>query len=345
MPNPQMFVEVVSTGGQAAVTVVGHGNDVGDAFGDDKDFVIVLDSSGESPNAEIDDVIVADSAAVHQGFAANTAVLSNVTTDGDIMMLVSDGGNSKEFLFANGDTADLQLGHGMATMTLKTASGDLTLNPGGDIQISGTIATGTWQGTDIGVAYGGTGVSTLTANGVLIGNGTSAIGAIDMSTKGHVLIGDGSGNPQMLGVGTDTHVLTADSGETTGVKWAASVSQATQAAIEAETNEDTYAPPDLMKHHPGVAKGWAAIDYSGGTPVATTSYNVSGMTDIGTGICAVVWDTNMSSGSYAVACAADETGDDVITASSTQTTAVNIQARRSGTVTDMSMMCIAMGDQ
>jgi hypothetical protein len=42
-----------------------------------------------------------------------------------------------------------------------------------------------------------------------------------MSTKGHVLIGDGSGNPQMLGVGTNTHVLTADSGETTGVKWAA----------------------------------------------------------------------------------------------------------------------------
>jgi hypothetical protein len=116
----------------------------------------------------------------------------------------------------------------MATMTLKTASGDLTLNPGGDIQISGTIATGVWQGTDIGVAYGGTGVSTLTANGVLIGNGTSAIGAIDMSTKGHVLIGDGSGNPQMLGVGTNTHVLTADSGETTGVKWAAPVGAVTR---------------------------------------------------------------------------------------------------------------------
>jgi len=85
----------------------------------------------------------------------------------------------------------------------------------------GTITTGVWQGTDVGVAYGGTGASTLTANGVLIGNGSSAIGSVDMSTKGHVLIGDGSGNPQMLGVGTDTHVLTADDGETTGVKWAA----------------------------------------------------------------------------------------------------------------------------
>jgi len=94
-------------------------------------------------------------------------------------------------------------------------------NSGGALTYLGTIATGVWQGTDVGVGYGGTGVSTLTANGVLIGNGASAIGAVDMSTKGHVLIGDGTGNPQMLGVGTDAHVLTADSGETTGVKWAA----------------------------------------------------------------------------------------------------------------------------
>ena len=34
----------------------------------------------------------------------------------------------------------------------------------------GTIATGTWQATDIGVAYGGTGVSTLLTNAVLTGN-------------------------------------------------------------------------------------------------------------------------------------------------------------------------------
>ena len=84
----------------------------------------------------------------------------------------------------------------------------------------GTIATGVWQGTDVGVAHGGTGASTLTANGVLIGNGTGAVTAVDQSTKGDILIGDGSGNPQMLGVGSNDQVLTADSGQTTGVKWA-----------------------------------------------------------------------------------------------------------------------------
>ena len=71
---------------------------------------------------------------------------------------------------------------------------------------------------------GGTGATTLTANGALIGNGTSAIVSIDMSTKGGLLAGDGSGNPRVLAVGgTDDHVLTVDSGETTGMKWAAVV--------------------------------------------------------------------------------------------------------------------------
>ena len=76
-------------------------------------------------------------------------------------------------------------------------------------------------GSDLAVAHGGTGASTLTANGVLIGNGTGAITSVAMATKGHILIGDGSGNPSMLAIGSNTHVLTADSGETTGVKWAA----------------------------------------------------------------------------------------------------------------------------
>jgi hypothetical protein len=80
-----------------------------------------------------------------------------------------------------------------------------------DTGISGTLPVGN----------GGTGATTLTANGALVGNGTSAITAVDMSTKGGLLAGDGSGNPSVLAVGgTAGHVLTIDSGETTGMKWA-----------------------------------------------------------------------------------------------------------------------------
>jgi len=39
----------------------------------------------------------------------------------------------------------------------------------------GTITTGVWEGTDVGVAHGGTGASTLSTGRVLVGNGTGSI--------------------------------------------------------------------------------------------------------------------------------------------------------------------------
>ena len=56
----------------------------------------------------------------------------------------------------------------------------------------GTITTGTWQSTDVDVAYGGTGVSTFTSNGILYGNGTGAV--------------------QVTAAGTDTYLLYSNSG-------------------------------------------------------------------------------------------------------------------------------------
>jgi hypothetical protein len=70
------------------------------------------------------------------------------------------------------------------------------------------------------VANGGTGATSLTQNGALVGNGTSAVSAVDMSTKGGVLVGDGTGNPSVLAVGANGLALVADSGEATGLKYA-----------------------------------------------------------------------------------------------------------------------------
>ena len=79
----------------------------------------------------------------------------------------------------------------------------------------GTIATGVWQGTDVGVAYGGTGVSTLTDGGVLLGSGTSAVTAMAVLTDGQMIVGDGSTDPvaesgatlrTSIGVGTGDSV-------------------------------------------------------------------------------------------------------------------------------------------
>ena len=95
------------------------------------------------------------------------------------------------------------------------------VNSAGNQNTSGTAAG---LSATLGVSSGGTGATSLTANGVLIGNGTSAVTAVDLSTKGSLLAGDGSGNPSTLGVGTNDFVLTADSSEATGIKMGSSSS-------------------------------------------------------------------------------------------------------------------------
>ena len=83
-----------------------------------------------------------------------------------------------------------------------------------------TNGSGTLSFSTLPVAGGGTGATSLTANGVIIGNGTSALTSVDMSTKGGLLVGDGSGNPSVLAVGSNDQVLTADSSTATGLKFA-----------------------------------------------------------------------------------------------------------------------------
>lgn len=75
------------------------------------------------------------------------------------------------------------------------------------------------------------------------------------------------------------------------------LSQANQAAIEAETNENTYIPPDLIKHNPGIAKGWVNFTVAAAT---TASHNVASITDTATGDWTVNWNTNFSGTGYCV---------------------------------------------
>ena len=69
----------------------------------------------------------------------------------------------------------------------------------------GTITTGTWAGSTIAVANGGTGATSLTQYEVLLGNGTSAVGTVSSSgTSGQVLTSNGAGSAptwQATGVG------------------------------------------------------------------------------------------------------------------------------------------------
>ncbi len=56
----------------------------------------------------------------------------------------------------------------------------------------GTITSGTWNGTTIAVANGGTGATTLAANNVILGNGTGAVQTVAPGTSGNVLTSNGT---------------------------------------------------------------------------------------------------------------------------------------------------------
>ena len=59
----------------------------------------------------------------------------------------------------------------------------------------GTITTGTWNGSIVDVAYGGTGQSTLTNNSLLVGTGSSAVTQLPVGDTGTVLVGVTGSNP------------------------------------------------------------------------------------------------------------------------------------------------------
>jgi len=74
--------------------------------------------------------------------------------------------------------------------------------------------------TILPVANGGTGVSTLTDGGILLGSGTGEITAMDALAAGTIIYGDGTTDPSTLGIGTAGQVLTVNSGAT-APEWAA----------------------------------------------------------------------------------------------------------------------------
>ncbi len=101
---------------------------------------------------------------------------------------------------ASADTNTTQLATTAFVIAERTNTSTLT----NKTLTSPTISGGSISGiTDLAVADGGTGRSTLTANAVLIGNGTSGINSVAPSTSGNVLTSDGTNwtsaaNPEYL---------------------------------------------------------------------------------------------------------------------------------------------------
>lgn len=115
-------------------------------------------------------------------------VYADTTTQFDVLYFKKDGG-----AIATGAASTLTgtvLASNVVTSSL-TSLGTITSLVATTAAISGGTITGI---TDITVADGGTGASTFTDGGVLVGNGTGAVQATSAGTSGYVLTSTGVGS-------------------------------------------------------------------------------------------------------------------------------------------------------
>lgn len=128
--------------------------------------------------------------------AALTGISSiEMTTAGSIATTTSVG---ETYLLQAYDT----LGTAYTTFATLTAGNPPTMDLDDAVTKSGNYIYRA-GGTDVPVADGGTGASTLTSHGVLLGNGTGAITALAEATDGQLVIGSTGNNP-VLAVLTST---------------------------------------------------------------------------------------------------------------------------------------------
>jgi hypothetical protein len=156
------------------------------------------------------------SISIKQGSGAEITI-----TNGSKAMVVTDGAGAGAAVFNANPT---EAGAGTVT-SVQMAGGSTGLTySGGPITGSGTITT---AGT-LAVANGGTGATSITANNVVLGNGTSAVQVVAPSTSGNVLTSNGSTwqstapsgqpDPTLTGVGvtaTEGQFLVATAGSIT----------------------------------------------------------------------------------------------------------------------------------
>lgn len=147
---------------------------------------------------------------IFKGLSANNLGTNNtkaltVQTDKSI----ADGTKQNIVFSLNQNLIDLNNADNSTSEFLSETGGKNPLN----------LSTSAIDGTLI-VTKGGTGATTFTDGGLLIGNGTGVIQSTSVFQSGSLLVGaGGTSAPNELVVGTNGQVLIADSGASTGLRW------------------------------------------------------------------------------------------------------------------------------
>lgn len=123
---------------------------------------------------------------------------------------------------------------------------------------------------------------------------------------------------------------------------------AVQAELEAASSNVLAVPPGRMRFHPGVAKCWAVVTYSAGTPSLTTSLNITSITDDGVGVLTITIATDFSSADWVASVATQRSADATtvtVTDQAAGTVQLSFDAPGSGNFDPTKALFAGFGDQ
>jgi hypothetical protein len=166
------IIDNATTGGQIITIKQGSGATVNVPNG--SKVMVVTDGAGAGAavlNANPTEIGGTVTSVGGTGTVNGITLTGTVTSSGNLTL----GGTLDDIDLTSGVTGTLPIANG-GTGSTSTTFADLTTN------VTGTLP----------VANGGTGATTLTANNVLLGNGTSAPQAVAPGTSGNVLTSDGT---------------------------------------------------------------------------------------------------------------------------------------------------------
>ena len=177
-------ITMTGSSGDTAVFTVGTGGTLSlvttDAAGTDAD--LTIDADGQI------NIDANDAAGIFLGINGTNQInlvdgVLKPVTDNDVDLGVSGGPEFKNGYFNGTLEAD--------AVTI----GGTNVVSGSLITTLGTVSAGTWEGTTIAVAQGGTGATSLTDKAVLISqdSGTDTVGSVALTTDGQIIIGGSSG--------------------------------------------------------------------------------------------------------------------------------------------------------
>lgn len=166
--------------------------------------ITTLEQSGGS--SAVGNVLGLDSVLVQGSIHLGNALVSlvgDVDAPGNTTYYGTDTGGNKgfytiasAFLGTANNIALTTAGNGVTTIAIDAAY------PGqASIVTVGTIATGTWHGTAIDQAYGGTGLTSYTAGDVLVADATGTLVRLPIGAATNVLTSQGPGLPPIWGTG------------------------------------------------------------------------------------------------------------------------------------------------